>query len=181
MATLKQERFSPFFADPEGGLNYNKSLVIPSTTNTTYYNPAEVYATIQEASDRAYNIGCSGYRQVLVSSQGEYKYSPCTNSSDFKILMKEMPSFSVERRYYQYDPRENIYDIRDSFNDDQPNGFDYKGKILNRTLSNVMFRDPIKDGILQYFERVVYALVETTKQIKNFFNYTVKGNNRRVF
>ena len=26
-----------------------------------------------------------------------------------------------------------------------------------------------------------YGLIETTKQIKNFFNYTVKKNNKRVF
>jgi hypothetical protein len=52
---------------------------------------------------------------------------------------------------------------------------------MKRSLSNVIFRDPVKEGILNYFERVVYGLIETTKQIKNFFNYTVKKNNRRVF
>ena len=44
-----------------------------------------------------------------------------------------------------------------------------------------MYRDPIKEAILGYFNRVVFGLVETTKQIKNFVNYTVKKNNRRVF
>jgi hypothetical protein len=103
------------------------------------------------------------------------------NKEDYKKIMKEMPKILVERRYYEFDPTQNIYDIRDSFNDDLPNGFDYKGQILKKTLSNVIFRDPVKEGILNYFERVVYGLVESTKQIKNFFNYTVNKNNKRVF
>jgi len=28
---------------------------------------------------------------------------------------------------------------------------------------------------------VVFALIETVKEIKNYFNYTVPFNNRRVF
>ena len=92
-----------------------------------------------------------------------------------------MSKTTVERRYYDFDPGQNIYDIRDTVNDNLYNGFDYQHQILKRTLSNVIYRDPIKEGILNYFQRVVYGLVETTKQIKNFFNYTVKKNSKRVF
>jgi hypothetical protein len=95
--------------------------------------------------------------------------------------MKIMPKIPVERRYYDYDPTENLYDVRDSLNDNLYNGFDYKNQILKRSLSGVIFKDPIKEGILHYFNRVVFGLVETTKQIKNYVNYTVKNNNRRVF
>jgi hypothetical protein len=95
--------------------------------------------------------------------------------------MKEMSKVSVERRYYEFDPNQNIYDIRDNINNNLYEGFDYQHQIMKRSLSNVIFRDPVKEGILSYFERVVYGLIETTKQIKNFFNYTVKKNNRRVF
>jgi len=99
----------------------------------------------------------------------------------YKTIMKLMPKIPVERRYYEFDPTQNIYDIRDSFNDNLYNGFDYKDQLLKRSLSNVLYRDPIKEGILGYFNRVVFGLVETTKQIKNFVNYTVKKNNKRVF
>ena len=92
-----------------------------------------------------------------------------------------MGKVTVERRYYDFDPTQNIYDIRDSINDNLYNGFDYQDQILKRSLSNVIYRDPVKEGILHYFQRVVYGLIETTKQIKNFFNYTVKKNNKRVF
>jgi hypothetical protein len=178
---MANTKYSPFFPDPEGGISYTASTLKPLTTNTTFYNSKDVYPTIALAEERAYNIGCSGYRHVLVSAQGEYKFSPCSNKEDYKKIMKEMPKIPVERRYYEFDPTQNIYDIRDSFNDNLPNGFDYKGQILKKTLSNVIFRDPVKEGILNYFERVVYGLVESTKQIKNFFNYTVNKNNKRVF
>jgi hypothetical protein len=59
--------------------------------------------------------------------------------------------------------------------------FNYRFSLLRKSLSNVIYRDPIKEAILGYYERVVYGLVETTKNIKNYFNYTVKKNNRRVF
>jgi hypothetical protein len=92
-----------------------------------------------------------------------------------------MPKIPVERRYYEFDPTENIYDVRDSINDNLYTGFEYKEQILKRSLSNVIFKDPIKDGILQYYNKVVFGLIETTKQIRNYVNYTVKKNNRRVF
>jgi hypothetical protein len=95
--------------------------------------------------------------------------------------MAELGTINVERRYYDFDPGQNLYDIRDSINDDTYEGFDYQHQIMERTLSNVIFRDPVKTGILTQFERVVYGLIETTKEIKNFFNYTVKPNNKRVF
>ena len=56
-----------------------------------------------------------------------------------------------------------------------------KDKILGKTLSKILFKDPVKASILSYFEKGFFALVETTKQIKNYFNYTVPKNNRRVF
>jgi hypothetical protein len=175
------ENFSPFFPDNQQGVTYTVNGIKPPTNNTSFYNSKDLYDTEELALDRANNIGCSGYRRVLVSSLGDYKFSPCSDSLEYKEIMKSMHKITIERRYYNYDPTENIYDIRDSFNDDLYNGFEYKDQILKRTLSNVIFKDPIKDGILAYFNRVVYGLIESTKQIKNFANYTVKKNNRSVF
>jgi len=174
-------KYSPFFPDPNKGINYTVAGIKPPTNNTTFYDPKDIYDTPKLAEDRAFNIGCSGYRQVLANARGEFKYSPCKNADDYKRIMKEMPKNFVERRYYEFDPTQNIYDIRDSFNDNLLEGFNYKGQVLKRTLSNVIYRDPIKEGILSYFEKVFFGLIESTKQIKNFFNYTVKKNNRRVF
>ena len=175
------QNYSPFFGNEDGSISYTVNGIKPKTTNTTFYDSKDVYTTAALASSRAYNIGCSGYRAVITNANGEYKFSPCTNAADYKKIMKEMSKVSVERRYYEFDPNQNIYDIRDNINNNLYEGFDYQHQIMKRSLSNVIFRDPVKEGILNYFERVVYGLIETTKQIKNFFNYTVKKNNRRVF
>lgn len=175
------QNYTPFFPEPESGISYTSVGIKPRSSNTTFYNPTDLYPSEALASDRASNIGCSGYRRVLVSALGEYKYSPCSDVEEYKAIMKLMPKTPVERRYYDYDPTENIYDVRDSINDNLYNGFEYKDQLMVRSLSNIIYRDPIKAGILQYFDRVVFGLVETTKQIKNYFNYTVKKNNRRVF
>jgi hypothetical protein len=175
------QNFSPFFPSPESGISYTVSGIKPKTNNTTFYKTNDVYDTDVIALDRAFNLGCSGYRRVLIGSQGIYKYSPCSDVEVYKSLMKLMPKMPVERRYYEFDPTENIYDVRDTVNDNLYTGFNYKDQILKRSLANVIFRDPIKDGILQYYNKVVFGLIETTKQIKNYVNYTVKKNNRRVF
>ena len=85
------------------------------------------------------------------------------------------------RRWYEFDPQENINDVQESINDRIYEGFIYKNQIFERTMSNLLFRDPTKNLILSYFQRVVFALIESVKQIRNYFNYTVPFNNRRVF
>jgi hypothetical protein len=175
------QSYSPFFPDENQSISYTVNGIKPKTSNTTFYNSKDLYPDQNLALDRSYNIGCSGYRAVITNSTGTYKFAPCSTVSEYKTIMKQMGKVTVERRYYDFDPTQNIYDIRDSINDNLYNGFDYQHQILQRSLSNVIYRDPVKEGILNYFQRVVYGLIETTKQIKNFFNYTVKKNNKRVF
>jgi hypothetical protein len=95
--------------------------------------------------------------------------------------MKQLTQSEEERRYYMFFPDENLTDIRNSINDQVYNGFDYKDVIFERTMSNILFRDPTKAAILSKFNRVVYGVIESVKQIKNYFNYTVPKNNKRVF
>jgi len=175
------QSYSPFFAGEDKGINYTVNGIKPKSSTINFYNAREVYTTADLADKRAFNIGCSGHRTVIVNANGEYQFSPCSDVDEYKKIMMELGTINVERRYYDFDPGQNLYDIRDSINDDTYEGFDYQHQIMERTLSNVIFRDPVKTGILTQFERVVYGLIETTKEIKNFFNYTVKPNNKRVF
>jgi hypothetical protein len=175
------QNYSPFFNQGNAGANYTVNGIKPKTTTINYANPKEIYATADLAAKRAYNIGCDGYRSVIVNSNGDHQFSPCSNVADYKRIMTEISPITVERRYYDFDPDQNLYDFRDGINDDTYEGFNYRNQLMERSLSNVIFRDPIKSAIISQFERVVYGLVETTKEIKNFFNYTVKPNNKRVF
>ena len=177
----QNQKFSPFFPGDELKISYSVNGVKYRTNNTTFYNDKDQYKTKEESEDRSINIGCSGYRSSIINSTGDVKFYPCSTSSEYSEIMREMSTTELERSYYDFDQRNNIFDVMYSVNDNAYSGFDYKGKILNNTLSKILFKDPTKANILSYFEKGFFALVETTKQIKNYFNYTVPKNNRRVF
>jgi hypothetical protein len=108
-------------------------------------------------------------------------YGPCSSVSVYTSIMKSINENNMERRYYQFDPTDNLFDIRDSAYDRVKEGFNYKEQIFPRTMSNVIFRDPKRTEILFSIQRIVFALIESVKQIRNTFNYTVPFNNKRVF
>jgi hypothetical protein len=55
----------------------------------------------------------------------------------------------------------------------QNTGFDYEGKIFNRTLSPYIMEDEKRADILHKYEEMIYFLIEKVKLIKTFYNYTV--------
>jgi len=172
--------YTPFFPeDSNNGYSIEGNKFKTSVSNK--FNTKDLYDGPELAEERAYNIGCSGYRSVLVNAKGIYKYAPCSTKLEYFNIMKVMQPLSRKREYYAFDPTDNIFDIRDSFNNDLKEGFDYKDKIMEKTLSNVIFRDPNKESILKEMQKIIFGLIESVKQIKNFFNYTVPKNNKRVF
>jgi hypothetical protein len=78
--------------------------------------------------------------------------------------------------------KKSWYEFIESQNDIRSNeGFNYEGKIFEKTLSNqVLNGDANRVDILASIEKVVYQLFETTKYIKNYINYTVSKNNKYV-
>jgi len=78
--------------------------------------------------------------------------------------------------------KQSWYDFMKSQEEKRTNvGFDYEGKIFERTLSNpVLQGDKNRMDILASIERVVYYWFETAKYIKNYINYTVPKNNKYV-
>jgi hypothetical protein len=176
---MAQRNYTPFLPPVE--LSYTVRGLRFRTSTLDFETSNDLYKSISKAEERAINIGCSGYRRVTTDSLGSILYGPCSNPDTYTSLMKEIKPNSMERRYYQFDPTNNIYDIRDSINDDVREGFDYKNQIFERSLSSVIFRDPRKIAILDNMQRVVFGLIESVKQIRNYFNYTVPFNNKRVF
>ena len=78
--------------------------------------------------------------------------------------------------------KKSWFEFIDSQNDIRKNvGFDYEGKIFEKTLSNqVMQGDTNRMLILASFEKIIFQLFESTKYIKNYINYTVPKNNKYV-
>jgi len=175
-----ERNYKPDFPE-KSDLNFGSKNLKPKRKIPTRYEAKDLYDNKTLAEERSYNIGCSGYRTVLVNASGQYKYAPCSSQQEYLSIMKSMQYISRKRDYYSFDPTDNIFDIRDGVNDVTKEGYNYKLSIFKKTLSNVIFRDPTKESILTELQRVVFALIETTKQVKNFFNYTVPSNNKRVF
>lgn len=59
-------------------------------------------------------------------------------------------------------------------------GFDYKGKIFEKTMSPYIFLDPTRRDILQSYEKMIFFLVEKVKMIKTFYNYTVPKDYTKI-
>lgn len=59
-------------------------------------------------------------------------------------------------------------------------GYEYEGKIFKNTLSPYLLSDPNRSDILTQIEKTVFYLIEKTKYIKNFFNYTVDKNYKNL-
>lgn len=186
--------YSPYF--PPNGKNAYTNTPVTSSTNSSSSSPngikyknyttnfdtkTDLYPTPEQAVTRSINLGCSGYRTILVSAAGNYQYAPCQTSAEYTSIMAGMPKEDMPRRYFLFDQTENVFDVKNSVNDNAFTGFDYKEQIFPRTLSNLIYADPEKIPILDKYQKVVFALIESVKQIRNYFNYTVPFNNRRVF
>jgi len=59
-------------------------------------------------------------------------------------------------------------------------GFQYEGKIFEKTMSPYLFNDPKRRDILLEYEKMVFFLIEKVKYIKTFFNYTVPKDYRNL-
>jgi len=172
--------FSPNF--PQNTVNsYTVGGVKFNSTTPSFETNMDLYVTPEQAQIRSYNLGCSGYRSAITNSIGQFQYAPCSSFSTYQTIMTQMTPSNNPRRWYAFDPTENIKDVQNSINNFGYEGFQYKNQIFERTMSNLMFIDPTKNLILEKFQKVVFALIESVKQIRNYFNYTVPFNNRRVF
>ncbi len=177
---MEKRNYSPFLPEPESSFTVKGITFRTSTTN--FEEADDLYKSITKAQERAYNLGCSGYRQVTTNDVGDILYGPCSDLNTYVEIVKQIKPGSRPREYYSFDPTDNLFDVRDSINDQNiKEGFNYKDQIFFRTLSTVMFRDPRRTEILTNMQKVVFALIESVKQIRNFVNYTVPSNNKRVF
>jgi len=77
--------------------------------------------------------------------------------------------------------KESLYDLANTRMTRLKNtGFDYEGKIFEKTMSPYIFADPKRRDILQKYETLVFFLVQKVKMIKSFYNYTVPKDYKHV-
>lgn len=77
--------------------------------------------------------------------------------------------------------KKSVFDVTEnSRNDIKNKGFSYEGKIFEKTMSSLLFREEKRAEILAEMEKVVFQLIETVKSIKLHFDY-MKPKNYRDF
>lgn len=75
--------------------------------------------------------------------------------------------------------RKSVYDEAEHLRDRvMYKGFNYEGRIFEKSMSNYLFREEKRRNILAMLETVVFELIERVKQIKNHVNYVVGKNYR---
>lgn len=77
--------------------------------------------------------------------------------------------------------KESLYNKVDTRLDRLKNtGYNYEGKIFEKSMSPYLFKDTKRKEILSKYETIIYFLIEKTKYIKTFFNYTVDKNYKHL-
>lgn len=80
-----------------------------------------------------------------------------------------------------YSTRKSYFDAaNDRKDDNQQLGFDYRDQLMKRSLSNYMFGDKKRDGIIEQFNDLYVYLVDSAKNIKKTFNFAIKRNSRNI-
>ena len=76
--------------------------------------------------------------------------------------------------------KKSVYEISEHARDDIKNvGFDYEGKILKKSLSHELYKDPTRADLIDQWEKIVFEMVEAVKKVKTFCDYRKKKDYRK--
>lgn len=76
--------------------------------------------------------------------------------------------------------KKSVYDLPEHSRDDIKNtGFDYEGKILQKSLSHELYKDPTRSDLIGQWEKIIFELVESVKKVKTFVDWRKKKDYRK--
>lgn len=82
------------------------------------------------------------------------------------------------------DPHNNqvsLYDVSNSTQNDLKHlGYDYTQTLMQKTLSNYLFRNSKVAGFLEKLNNYMVQHVELVKYVRIYFNYTVPKNYKKI-
>lgn len=113
-------------------------------------------------------------RDRSITIQNRRSYTPKTH---YKNELSDDELFQEKNRSDNYldiptnDEYNFWYNIYNRNNNIKHVGFNYKGRILKRTLSGVFWLENKREMILNKFDEILYNMVEHVKDIKRSMNY----------
>ena len=66
-----------------------------------------------------------------------------------------------------------LYDLKHINDNELHVGFDYETNVMNKTLSNMMFKNPYTANFITQLKDLIVVTIESNLVMRNFFNYTV--------
>lgn len=76
--------------------------------------------------------------------------------------------------------KKSLYEVTEHSRDSLLNtGFDYHGRIFEKTMSPLLLSEDKRAGILAKLEEVYYELIERVKVIKTFYDFSKHKNYRK--
>lgn len=66
-----------------------------------------------------------------------------------------------------------LYDLKHINDNELHTGFDYEENLMSRSLSNVMFQNPVTYQFINKTKGLLLNMIESNLIVRNFFNYTV--------
>ena len=73
-----------------------------------------------------------------------------------------------------------FYQVEHRKDENHQLGFDYRGEVLKRTLSPVLYNDEKRVKILQKLDELFVNMIDNVKNIKKTFIYSVERNSRNI-
>lgn len=81
----------------------------------------------------------------------------------------------------KYINRESYFEFAENTNLYNPElGFDYRDSLLEKNISSFFFGEKKRESIIKNFEKLLVYLVDSVKNIRKTFVYSIERNSRNI-
>lgn len=81
----------------------------------------------------------------------------------------------------KYVNRKSYFEVAESRRDANHDlGYDYRDKVMEKSLSGILFNDEKRSSIIMKFNDLMVMMIDSVKNIKKTFVYSVSRNSRNI-
>jgi hypothetical protein len=76
--------------------------------------------------------------------------------------------------------KKSLYETPETWRDSISNtGYNYEGKLLKNNLSREIYKNPVREAMLNQMEPILFAMNEMVKKVKTFADWRKKKDYRK--
>lgn len=81
----------------------------------------------------------------------------------------------------KYLNRESYFEKAERLNEyNEQLGFDYREKLMKKSISNFFYGEKKRESIIKKMEKLIVYMIDSVKEIKKTFVYSVNRNSRNI-